>query len=61
MKIKEEQLKKMLNGWRLDIEGVIARASCGLNYKAYFDRSEERRVGKECRFGWWRETLKKKE
>ena len=36
-KTEEEQLKKMLNGWRLDIEGVIARASCGLNYKAYFD------------------------
>src|SRR5690554_8085520 len=23
-------------------------------------RSEERRVGKECRSGWWREHLKKK-
>src|SRR5690348_18438196 len=24
-------------------------------------RSEERRVGKECRSGWWRERYKKKE
>src|SRR5690554_8100381 len=23
-------------------------------------RSEERRVGKECRYGWWREHYKKK-
>src|SRR5205807_8552156 len=25
------------------------------------NRSEERRVGKECRCGWWREQCKKKE
>ena len=37
IKYEDEKLKKMLNGWKLDIEGVIARAACGIHYKAYFD------------------------
>src|SRR5437868_15073813 len=32
-----------------------------VRYLAANQRSEERRVGKECRSGWWRESAKKKE
>src|SRR5437763_14760841 len=34
-------------------DGVNATPLPTVNTTGYIDRSEERRVGKECRFGWW--------
>src|SRR5438034_6268823 len=44
---------------KIEIPAKRENASCHVCNFLY-GRSEERRVGKECRFRWWREHEKKK-
>src|SRR5947199_10011873 len=40
--------------------GVPGERAAGLSHLHQTERSEERRVGKECRSRWWRDHKKKK-
>ena len=52
---KARRDKRRNSHWKLAIPGVVACPKCGeprLPHRACKARSEERRVGKECRSRW---------
>src|SRR5699024_12343247 len=56
-----EQAIWLVSPWRLQQAGPALCFGCGLLLSSAERRSEERRVGKECRSRWARKHLKKKD
>src|SRR5690625_4843374 len=54
-----EEMKRQSNVFRTRLKMLIEAQLDMVNNDDW--RSEERRVGKECRYGWWRDGGKKRE